>query len=807
MRPLLVALFLLVAAGAARAQDEPRLVTSLSASRVMVGATVIFEVRVVVGEPKPTTFGPVSLPPSLEIVSRQDFSHDQIAVPGGRTRVVQRNFVLAPNRAGVYQIPSVAVDVDGQTLRTDPLTLEVVPGAPTPEPARRRESEGVRMRASLDASTVYVGQQVILEAEATFPRDFRQRQTRPATFETPNPPGFWISEIPGGLIGGVRWVNGEVHETQTYRRIYVPLTAGEYVIDPVSLRYEVRRGYLYSPESGELFSDSLRLRVLPVPVDDRPDSYTGAVGAYSVRAWLQPDRVAAGDAATLTVEISGTGNVKTLPPPRLPDVGGVEIFPPTEDANVSFRGMRLAGAKRFTWVLVPERAGTVDLGTLSYGFFDPVAERFDVARTVPLRLDVVPVVALNGNAADTALSPVRMQSSRPPLNGLLESPIFAAAQAVPLLALLAVVALRRRRTAPAAAQRELRARWEGALGEVKSDVASDVGAFLGQLTALVRSALAEIAGQDTFRTISLEGLRADLEELGVNAYTATSVMALLRRLDQARFGRTPLDTSERAALVDEAQGVLARVQSELRPAMPRTGVRTGATALLFICAAASPVAGQNAFRDGVAAYIRGEYALAGDRFADHLAASPEDAAGWYNLGNARKGEGRGGEAVLAWRRALELEPRMTEARHNLRLAGGSAALAGAPPRFAPTAVEAALLLSILWWIAAGALTWAILRESRFARRTAQATLGIAAIIILAGLPGWLRADVAIALDPLTPLLAGPAMRSDTVVTVPAGTPLRVVGREGDWLRVRTSDLAEGWGAPGGVASVRNRDGA
>lgn len=809
-RPGAIALLAMVAAAApSRAQDTPRASASLSATRVMVGATVVFEVRVVVGEPKPTTFGPVALPSSLEIVSRQDFSHDQIAVPGGRTRIVQRNFVLAPNRPGIYQIPSVAIDVGGQTLRTDPLTLEVVPGAPTPEPARPRDSEGVRMRASLDAASVYVGQQVILEAEATFPRDFRQRQTRPATFETPNPPGFWVSEVPGGLIGGVRWINGEVHETQTYRRIYVPLQPGEYVIEPVSLRYEVRRGYLYSPESGQLFSDSLHLRVLPVPDADRPDSYTGAVGSYSVRAWLQPDRVAAGDAATLTVEISGIGNVKTLPPPRLPDVSGVEIFPPTEDANVSFRGTRLAGTKRFTWVLVPEREETIDFGAIRYGYFDPGDGRYDEASTVPLTLDVAAVAEGGGEAADTALAPILTRSRTVLATEWLRSPVFAAAQALPLLALLVVFAVRRRRDRPTSEAAELRDRWLAALTRLESpDGSPDERAFLGGLSTAIRSALTEITGRERLRTLSIDAVPAELADAGVEESTAHGMADLLARIDRTRFGAGRLSDEARATMLAEARRLLEAIHAGA--AARGGGMRTSGLglALLAVLAAAMPAAAQDEpFRDGVTAYIRGDYADAATAFERHLAQRPDDAAGWYNLGNALRGDGRLGHAVLAWRRALDLEPRMTSARHNLRIAGGSSLLAGAPPPFSPTPAEAVLLLTVVWWVGAGAVLWAVLRHSRTARRVAGAAVGIAVLTILAGLPGWVGNDTAIALEPATPLLSGPALRSDTIATVPAGTPLRIIAREGDWLRVRTSDLAEGWGAPDAIAAIRERRGA
>src|SRR5690606_32942474 len=200
---------------------------------------------------------------------------------------------------------------------------------------------------------------------------------------------------------------GRTIETQTYRRAYFPLAPGSYRFPPARLHYEVRRGFLYAPETRELVSDSVPLVVLPLPEAGRPATYNGAVRRLTLRASIAPGRSGAGEAATLHVEVEGTGNVKALPEPRLPDLEGAEIFPPSQDSRVDVNDDRVGGTKRFRWMIVPEQPGTLVIPPIEYDVFDPELRSYIVLRTDTLRVEVAPVVA--GAANDTALRPLRLR--------------------------------------------------------------------------------------------------------------------------------------------------------------------------------------------------------------------------------------------------------------------------------------------------------------------------------------------------------------------------------------------------------------
>jgi tetratricopeptide (TPR) repeat protein len=558
---------------------------------------------------------------------------------------------------------------------------------------------------------------------------------------------------------------------------------------------------MYATEQREQVSDSLRVTVLPLPERGRPESFTGAVGRYRATARLDPGTLAAGDAAMLRVEIEGTGNVKTLPPPRLPQLDGVEIFPPSEDADVIVRGDRLAGVKRFSWVLVPEREGDIQLGPIEYSFFDPETGGYGVSRIDALTLSVDGVSDnARADAPDTALSRIRATPAPEGVWGFVRSPFYAAAQVVPLIALLAAFALRRRRTAPEVNQQTTRAQWESDLDALLRGTEDD-RAFLGRLAVVVRHALAELAGRPVLRAADADRVAGELEGAGVPAHATRSTVALLQRVDHARFGDGGAAVEDRGHWVSEARAALGRVQAALRPAGAALSI---AFLLLLLPVGAHAQADlTRTFRSGVGAYMQGDYAGAAGVFESYLRDQPADAAAWYNLGNAHRGTGEIGPAVLAWRRSLELQPRAGATRRNLTLVAGDAALNGAPARLSLSTPETALLLGLLWWVGACAAAIAVWRADPRIFRLSIGAAVLCALVVLAWLPHVLRAPAAVALHDPSPLLAGPAVGSDTVAVVRAGTAVRLIDRQGDWLRVRTSDRAEGWADATHFGEVRS----
>ena len=752
------------------AQDPVRVTASLSAGRINVGSTTTLQVTVETRGPAPQEIRLPTLSRDLEILGTSDYTQQQIAIPGGRTRATRRDVVIVARSPGLYRIPPVIVRVAGVTYRTDPLDLIVTSGGAGGTGGLESSSS---LDVTLNADTVYVGEQVLLRAEATFAEEMRTRQSRPATFDPPAPTGFWIQDLPDPISVTLRSREGRTVETQTYRRAYFPLSPGSYRFPPARLHYEVRRGFLYAPETRELVSDSASIVVLPVPGEGRPPSYTGAVGTLSLQASVAPAQIRAGDPTVLTVEVAGTGNVKALPEPRLPDLPGVEIFPPNQESRVDVDQDRVGGMKRFRWMLVPQDAGLLVIPPIEYGVFDPERETYIVLRSDTLRVTVTQAVI--AAPTDTALRPLRSRPAGSPL-GWVRTPAFAAVQVVPLLLLVSAIGLRRRRERPAGPRdiaRDLMQR----LDDLRTDPASP--ALLAELEWTARDAVARVAGIEGDPVVALRQHKRPA--------AATELESLLRELNRLRFA--PAEPYDAGRLIGRVRAFVGM----LEPRRGWHGRRALLVALFTVPAAAIAMQHDphDAFAAGVQHYELGEFVEAASAFHDYARAAPHDASGWYDLGLAAYRAGDPGRAAWAWLRTVELAPRDADVRHNLRAIDAAAALARVQPLDWLNDSERALIASAAWWLLLLSLAFMTVR-SRVRRGPLVPAATIIILVAVAAAVDATRPTVVTPLGQGTRLYAAPTTRDEALGDMPAGTVARLVEQRGGWLRVRTAEGSDAW---------------
>lgn len=855
---VLLLLLALATAGGAAAQDPVRVWATLSDDDVAVGETVTLELHIETSGASPESIEPPTLPDEIDLVGTRDYTQLRYSMPGGRTRLVRRELVLRPVASGSYRIPPFTVTIQGRTYRTSSLTLGVsaatgrgqstpgagaqgTPGAgqgarpgrfgnPWPGVVSRAEPENpargpddeVLFSSVLLPDTVYVGQQLTLRSEVLVSERAQFRLRRAPEYVPPNAPGFWVHDLAGGRGVSTPYnIGGRAYVGRTLERAYFPLTPGSYTIEPARLRYEIRRGMLYTPQSEELVSDSLRVEVLPVPMDGRPAGFTGAVGRFDIRARLEPTEVPAGEAVALTVEVEGDGNIKALPPPQLPRIAGVRVHPPSEDSEVLARDGMVHGVKRFTWVLVPEQPGRVEMPPIEYAYFDPETHSFDVARVKLSALTVRPGTTITEESEVTSdIAALKPGPARPSPLRWVRTPWFAALQFLPLLGMIWVLFRRRRpREEKIPSRRAQRRRLRSELDRLRRHAAGDSAAFCRELEGIVRDELAASTGRPEARRAGADRIRELLEESGVPGETAEAASRLLEHLAAARFAPRPPATAERVALADDAERLLDAIDREARSASRSAG--SAALGLALVLAASTPASAvvlttntpapgftveledaaaldreettpADAFARGTAAFAEGDFSAAADAFTAFVDAVPDDPHGWYNLGSAHYRAGERGRAVWAWLHALKRSPRDRDARHNLEVAGADPWLVRRATPILPLRTEEFLLLAgIAWLIGAGAGVW-FLRRRQKGGVTAVAGVAAACALVASWGAGSIRSTTGVVLPDVLSLQAAPTVRAESLRMLDAATGVLLVERRGEWLRVRLTDGGEGW---------------
>jgi TolA-binding protein len=778
---MLAHLFAVAAIASPALQDSVRVSAALSDDSIVVGNTVRLEVSVETSGARPQSIELSPLPAGFDVIGRETGTTVATSLTGGRRIITTQNWLIIGRMPGSFMVPSVRIFVGERIHRTSPLPIVVLEGPSREAPPNAVDR--VRLRGRLEPERIYVGQQVTFIAEAEFPRSLRQRQTRPAQYMAPNPSGFWAQDLPDPIVIGLLSIDGELYDTQSFRRAFFPLIPGEHTFPPARLAFEYRATLGLRAESRELLSDSLIVEVLPVPEEGRPASFNGAVGQLAMVASVDEERLSVGEATRLVVEVNGKGNVKALPAPVFDAPEGLEVFPPTESAEVETSSPALGGVKRFEWVVVPNEPGRIVIPPIEYVAFDPIEERFNIMRSDSIMLQVTG--QSGGAVPGIDLRPIRGRPSGGTPAWVL-SPAFALVQFVPLLVLFAAWWSVRERPAPGS--RRVADDRNRRFDELQQEALAADRGFWGRLTEAIRVSIAEALGVPGSRLAPVDTLHDAMLTAGVPRATAAALAELLNGLDRIRYAPGEVTPADAPAMVDRARHVLDAMAISLAKAPGRGAARPAGIALLFLAPAMA--SGQaTAFDRAVTAYRAADYEAAANAFLEHVASHPADADGWYDAGNALFRAGQTGQAVASWVRSIRLRPRHIDARANLEMVA-PAGLEFVPPVASITPRETLLALAGIWWITLLLLAVRI-RGRRSASAIATAALGCIAIVALLGFAGLGQRAAAVSLGDAT-VRADPALKGEALERLPAGVLVEVIDRRDDWIRVRTGPGVEGW---------------
>lgn len=779
----------------------------------MIGALLIAQLAVVAHAPRSVgaceplelsvavsasgTVVPRLVAPSFEpfavmrVATMPDGRRDTRAVP---PTMVEYRYVLATDRPGEYTIPPFEVRLGSARAYSAPLHVIVTPATGTEAPtvitrARIDTGERLDLRTTVP-DTVYVGQQANYSVAVFLNNAMRNRLRRNPTFYPPDMQSMLAYDVPGaGTQQRTPGLSG-CFDALVYRRALFPLQAGRLVIPPAQLTYSLPVGasFFSREETHELQTDSAVVVAIDPPEAGRPTTYDGAVGRFRVRTRLEARSTRVGDPFTITVRVTGTGNVRLLPRPRL-NVPWASAVPSEERVHVDSTAARIGGSKDFDWVLTPRIAGELDVPPVQYSYFNPRARRYETASSdaVLVKVDPGTLVAVDTGRRASVLA-VRSTFTGPVHRPLSSNPVFWI-----VLALAPVPALGSRWRGR---RRPVRTRvlpGAGRMEEAAAAVHADGDGRLLRHTYV--AVLADRLGIDAETFTRPDALRRALRRSGVSEGTAADAESLLRDLDAAAFaaegalaaaaGRR---TVEIVRLVDDE--ALPRAELPFRGALLALLVVIGVAGTAHALQSVNP---QNEFSNGVVAYHERDYAGARAAFARVVAAVPRSADAWVNLGTASWAVHDTADAVAGWRRGLGLEPLAGDARTRLSLVHGLRLRS--PGYVPPVPLDVVLVAMALCWLAACA-GWhpAVHRRYRWIGgwptplAVTAAVLGLAAIALGGRLSGR---GLAVVQSNLA-LRSDPALGADQGAIVESGEIIRVLSQHGAWDRVELDGGRQGW---------------
>jgi len=340
-------------------------------------------------------------------------------VNGRSSSSVTLTWQLVPQKIGAARVYDIKVKVGDQIYSPAEQKIEVLQESPNgraaqPQPqnpfdelfgdpfAARRAGQQrdakLFLRAEATPAQPLVGQQMLYTVYL-----YTQADVNAANAQSlPTFHGFWARDVPQPqrqLRPDMVEVDGERYaRVALVQKALFPLSAGSLTIEPARFELIARTPSIGAfgqlvPDMTTIDRGSNALTVAVSPLPPAPAGFPGTVGKLKLDARLEPPVVRAGEAATLTLTLSGQGNLQGVPDPPLPALAGVRVFPPQKSGSDEVQGTLVQGRRVWSYVLVPEHDGSWSLPPVEVPYFDLDTRSYKQAASAALSLNATPGAA------------------------------------------------------------------------------------------------------------------------------------------------------------------------------------------------------------------------------------------------------------------------------------------------------------------------------------------------------------------------------------------------------------------------------
>ena len=349
---------------------------------------------------------------------------------------VSYTYALQAYQEGTFHVGSASLTVRGDKVNSEPFDIMVLPddgshAAPSGGGGSSNQGQSQQntndpqvsgkdlfLRVIPSKKSVYVGEQVVL----TYKLYTKVPVSSVSIEKMPSYAGFWtkdLSDNNGTLHQSSEYINGIEYTTAEIQRIVVvPQRSGKLNLDPMTMECiaQVRTERSNRQQSmdpfeaffndpffnrnivnvkKELSSQVLALEVKSLPESGKTASFAGAVGNYNFKSEIDKAELSTNEAFTLTLTVSGSGNVELLQMPELNFPPDFEVYDPKITINTDANAQGLTGSKKAEYLVIPRRAGNFNVPATEFSFFNPSKGEYQT-----LQSDAYSINVLKGKGGD-----------------------------------------------------------------------------------------------------------------------------------------------------------------------------------------------------------------------------------------------------------------------------------------------------------------------------------------------------------------------------------------------------------------------
>lgn len=324
-------------------------------------------------------------------------------------------YILMAGKEGTYTIPAASIEVDGEKVFSNALTIKVLPPDQTAGNSQANQGGGgssssrgqiagsritdkdLFITATASKTTVYEQEAILLTYKVYTSVNLRQLME-----DMPDMKGFQMQEIqlPQQKQYSMEHYNGRNYNTIIWRQyVLFPQQTGKLEIPAVTFDGVVAQqtisddpfdaffnGGGYIEVKKKIVAPKVVINVKPLPV--KPANFSGGVGEFTMTSSINAKEVKTNDAVTIKLTIKGAGNMKLITSPEVKFPEDFEVYDPKVTNNFDVSRAGLSGTQTIEYLTIPRHAGNFTIPPVEFVYFDLKSQSYKTLKTEAYDLKV-----------------------------------------------------------------------------------------------------------------------------------------------------------------------------------------------------------------------------------------------------------------------------------------------------------------------------------------------------------------------------------------------------------------------------------
>ena len=373
---------------------------SANPSKTSVYQRVLLTVKV--------TDGKLKSQPEIKGASEFDISNTGTSssfsfTNGVSSSSVTYSYVLSTGKAGTYRIHAEGESLTGTIISN---TAEITVSEANTQEEDKNGLDKIFIKVELSTNEAYVHQQ--LNYKLKFYTAYRIQETK---LSLPEFEGFWVENV-GKEKQYQETVNGQEYLVYEINKALFPQRTGTFELKPARVYCQVvtqdtRRNDPYGNFSGNplfndpffsnpfantqlvdktVLSEKTSLEVKPLP--ESPEEATSDLaGNFHISTAISNAELKAGESTTLTVQVTGDGNLSLLELPEV-ELESAKIYKDKPIITQALHGDKIIYTKEFKIAIIPEKPGEMTLPTIEIPYFSIFEDKWLTMRGKDIVLSV-----------------------------------------------------------------------------------------------------------------------------------------------------------------------------------------------------------------------------------------------------------------------------------------------------------------------------------------------------------------------------------------------------------------------------------